>query len=240
MSDTIEYVLHPENSKPIQFKVTLDFLSSTYEFPNPDLAPEWTQLGTHQCSHCPLSVDKIKLCPLAERLVPFVERLSNLSSIDEMKVTITQAERVKHMKAPVQDILGSLLGLFIATSDCPYTRFLRPMAHFHLPLADERETLYRVLSMYRLAQYFKKQSVGKAYAGFDELKLHYANLVEVNLQLSKRMREAISVMDSSHDGMINAVSLLDALSQYVPASIDDAMEELEPIFTAYWKDVTPV
>ncbi len=113
------------------------------------------------------------------------------------------------------------------------------MAHFHLPLADERETVYRVLSMYRLAQYFKKQTVGKAYAGFDELKLHYANLVEVNLQLSKRMREAVSAMDSSKDGTINAISLLDALSQYVPASIDDAMEDLEPVFTAYWKDVSP-
>jgi len=240
MNDIIEYVLHPTDSKPIQFKVSLDFFSSTYEFPNPELAPAWTELGNHQCSHCPLSVDKVRLCPLAERLVPFVEKLSNLSSIDEIKITVTQAERVKQMKAPVQDILGSLLGLFIATSDCPYTRFLRPMAHFHLPLADERETLYRVLSMYRLAQYFKKQTVGKAYAGFDELKLHYANLVEVNLQLSKRMREALSNMDSSKDGTINAISLLDALSHYVPASIDDAIDELEPVFNAYWKDVSAV
>jgi len=114
MDDIIEYILYPEDSKPIQFRVSLDFFSSTYEFPNPELAPEWTKLGTHQCSHCPLSVDKVKMCPLAERLVPFVEKLSNLSSIDEMRVTITQVERVKQMRAPAQEILGSLLGLFIA------------------------------------------------------------------------------------------------------------------------------
>lgn len=237
MSEMIEYILYPEDRKPIQFKVSLDFFSTTYEFPNPDLAPEWTHLGKHQCAHCPLSVDKMKLCPLAERLVPFVEKLSDLSSIEVLKVTVTQAEHSKHMDAPVQDVLGSLLGLFIATSDCPYTRFLRPMAHFHLPLADESETLYRVLSMYRLAQYFKKQTVGKAYADFEELKIHYANLIEVNRRLSERIREALADKGGKQDGTINALSLLDALSQYVPASIDDAVDDLEPIFTAYWKDV---
>jgi len=237
MNDMIEYVLQPENRKPIHFRVNLDFFSSTYEFPNPELAPEWTRLGNHQCAHCPLSVDKVLLCPLAERLVPFVEKLSDLSSIEVIKVVVTQLERSKNMEAPVQDVLGSLLGLFIATSDCPYTRFLRPMAHFHLPLADERETLYRVLSMYRLAQYFKKQTMGKAYADFEELKIHYANLVEVNQRLSQRMRDALALKADKQDGTINALSLLDALSQYVPASIDDAVEELEPIFTAYWKDI---
>lgn len=236
MGEVIEYILYPEGREPIQFKVSLDFFSTTYEFPNPDLAPEWTRLGNHQCSHCPLSIDKMKLCPLAERLVPFVEKLSDLSSIEVIKVTINQAEHSKQMKAPVQDVLGSLLGLFVATSDCPYTRFLRPMAHFHLPLADESETLYRVLSMYRLAQYFKKQTVGKAYADFDELKIHYANLVEVNRRLTERMRDALAKKEDKKDGTINALVLLDALSQYVPASIDDAVDELEPIFTAYWKE----
>lgn len=238
MNDTIEYILYPSNRKPIKFKVSLDFFSNTYDFPNPDEAPEWTRLENHQCSHCPLSIDKVKLCPLAERLVRFEEKLSDLNSIEVIKVTINQAERSKHMEAPVQDVLGSLLGLFFATSDCPYTRFLRPMAHFHLPLADESETVYRVLSMYRLAQFFKKQTVGKAYAGFDELNVHYANLVEVNRCLSRRLKDALRGKDRSQDGTINAINLLDALSQYVPASIDDAIEDLEPIFNAYWKDIS--
>lgn len=239
MSDVIEYILRPDSGSAIHFRINLDFFSDTYEISDPEDAPAWILLGNNQCSHCPLSTENTRLCPLAERVVPFVEKLSKFSSLQDIEFTVTQSGISKHMRAPMQDVLGSLLGLFVATSDCPYTRFLRPMAHFHLPLADEKETLYRVLSMYRLAQYFKKQTVGKAFAGFEELQMHYEKLVEVNHCLSKRMREALAEMEEHSDGTLNAINLLDALSQYVPASIDDAIEELEPIFNAYWLDVEP-
>ena len=236
MSGVVEYVLYPTDQKPVQFRVTLDLLSETYIFPNMDTAPKWTHLENNQCTHCPLSTERYKLCPLAERVVPFVNKLSHLNSIDEIKVDVTQYDRTRHMVAPVQDILGSLLGLFIATSECPYTNFLRPMAYFHLPLADADETVYRVLSMYRLAQFFKKEKTGKAYAGFEKLEMHYANMVEVNHKLTKRMRAALAEDENRQDATINAITLLDALSQYVPASIDDAIEDLEPIFNGYWDE----
>lgn len=51
--------------------------------------------------------------------------------------------------------LSSLLGLILATRDCTYTRYFRPMARFHLPLASEEETIYRAASMYLLAQYLR-------------------------------------------------------------------------------------
>jgi len=238
MSAVIEYKLYPAGQPSVSFRVTLDPFSATYSFPNPDFAPRWTYLEEHQCSHCPLSADTQQLCPLAARVVPFVKKLSHLSSIDEMKVDVTQFDRTRHIVAPAQDILGSLLGLFIATSDCPHTRFLRPMAYFHLPLADADETVYRVLSMYRLAQYFRKEKTGKAYAGFEKLNDLYGNMVEVNQKLSKRMRLALSEHEDKQDGTLNAVSLLDALSQYVPASIEDAVRDLEPIFTSYWDEIS--
>ena len=234
MSGVIEYVLHPGEGEQVHFKVTLDPFSDTYIYDDPDSAPEWTYLENHKCSHCPLSNLDHKLCPLAERVVPFVEKLGHLKSIDEMQVDVIQFNRTKHMVAPVQDILSSLLGLFIATSDCPHTHFLRPMAYFHLPLADEDETLYRVLSMYRLAQFFKKAKTGKAYAGFGKLEYLYEQMVEVNHKLSERMRAGLSANEARQDGTMNAISLLDALSQYVPASIEDAVDQLEPIFVGYW------
>ncbi len=46
--------------------------------------------------------------------------------------------------------LSSLFGLICALSDCPHTRFLRPMAHFHLPLSSDTETLVRTASLYSL------------------------------------------------------------------------------------------
>jgi len=237
MSGVIEYILYPPDQPSVRFRVTLDPLSETYSFPNPEFAPRWANLEEHQCSHCPLSPEVYKLCPLAERVVPFVKKLSHLSSIEKMKVDVIQFDRIRHMSAPAQDILGSLLGLFIATSDCPHTRFLRPMAHFHMPLADADETVYRVLSTYRLAQYFRKEKTGQAYAGFEKLNDLYGNMVEVNRQLSKRMRMALSEYDNKQDGTINAISLLDALSLYVPASIEGAIQDLEPIFSSYWDEI---
>jgi hypothetical protein len=234
MSSVIEYVLYPAGSEPVRFRVTLDPFSDTYIFSEDEIAPEWTHLETFKCSHCPLSSEDYELCPLAERLIPFVNKLSHLNSTEELRVDITQYDRTKQMVASVQDILSSLLGLFIATSDCPHTHFLRPMAYFHLPLADADETIYRVMSMYRLAQFFKKVRTGRAYAGFGKLEYLYEQMTEVNHRLSERMRMALKDIDQRQDGTINAIAMLDALSQYVPASLADATEELEPIFMGYW------
>lgn len=234
MSAYIEYILHPADQKPVHFRVSLDPFSDTYAFPDPGDAPEWTYLENNICSHCPLQTQDYKLCPLAERVVPFVSKLSHLCSTEEMRLDVVQSGRTKHMTAPVQDILGSLLGLFIATSDCPHTHFLRPMAYFHLPLADADETVYRVMSMYRLGQFMKKAKTGRAYAGFGKLEYLYEQMVEVNHKLSARMRVALASQENRQDGTINAITILDALSQYVPASIEDAIEDLEPIFLGYW------
>jgi hypothetical protein len=48
------------------------------------------------------------------------------------------------------------------------------------------------------------------------------------------MRVALASQENRQDGTINAIIILDALSQYVPASIEDAIEDLEPIFLGYW------
>ena len=90
MSNYIEYILHPGDQAPMRFRVSLDPFSETYNFPDHDAAPEWTLLEHNQCSHCPLSSEDYKLCPLAERVVPFVEKLSHLNSIEEMKLVVSK------------------------------------------------------------------------------------------------------------------------------------------------------
>ena len=51
-----------------------------------------------------------------------------------------------------QQAMSSVLGLIMATSGCPWTDRLRPMARFHLPFASEAETLYRSVGMFLLAR----------------------------------------------------------------------------------------
>ena len=47
----------------------------------------------------------------------------------------------------------------IATSGCPNVDFLRPMARFHLPLAN-LDGLTRVVGMYFLGQYYRSRDDG--------------------------------------------------------------------------------
>jgi len=231
----IDYTLYSNTDSPLQFSINLDFGSVTYAIPHPDFAPSWTQLEHNKCSICPLSSDTHPLCPLAERLVPFLNRLSSMESTENIQVTIQMHDREIIIKASAQNILGSLLGLFIATSDCPHTLFLRPMAHTHVPLADMDETMYRILSMYRLAQYYRKKQTGIDDPGFLGLVSYYEKLNEINKRINERMRTALKEMDKDKksDGTLNALSILDAIAQYISLSIEEGVDELGPMFDAY-------
>ena len=91
-------------------------------------------------------------CPAALHMAPAVELLKELVSFDTVGVTVTQAERTVHAETTAQQALSSVLGLIMATSGCPWTDRLRPMARFHLPFASEAETVYRSVCMFLLAR----------------------------------------------------------------------------------------
>ena len=99
-------------------------------------------------------------------MAPAVESLKELVSFDTVGVTVTQAERTVHAETSAQQALSSVLGLIMATSGCPWTDRLRPMARFHLPFASEAETVYRSVCMFLLARDLKAadDSAGFAHA----------------------------------------------------------------------------
>ena len=235
MSRYIEYIITPVAGQDICFRIDLDAPATSDQYMKQSM-PVWTHLQYEQCSHCPLSAQQFACCPLAVRVREFVDQLGHFSSVDKMTVQVLQGERAKQMIAPAQDIMGSLLGLLIATSDCPHTYFLRPMAYFHSPLSDPDETIYRVLSMYRLAQYLKQKAAEPVDPDFAQLQIHYENMVEVNHQVSKRIRRALSDQGELQDGAINAMILLDSLSQSVAIAIDEAVDQLRPVFQVYLSD----
>ena len=55
-----------------------------------------------------------------------------------------------------QAVASSIMGLISATSGCPHTAFLKPLAWFHLPFASEEETVFRAVSAWLLKQYFRE------------------------------------------------------------------------------------
>lgn len=191
-------------------------------------APNWAALDRHQCTHCPMPCTPAAQCPAALRVADLLDWSVSLDSFEQVELAVITSERTTTARTSAQRAISSLMGLLIATSGCPQTAFLRPMARFHLPLATETETAYRAASMYLLAQYFVERKGGVADYDLDGLRQRYRNLHQVNMGLSKRLREA-----AASDSSPNAVVLLDCFAQALPTMIDDALVDLEPFFAAY-------
>lgn len=207
-------------------KATLEPCSGTNETP-----PDWTRLDFHQCPHCPITVSERPYCPLAVQLAKLVSLCDRLLSHDTVKLEVISAERTIITQTTAQRAVSSLMGLVFATSGCPHTVFLKPMARFHLPFASEEETLFRASSMYLLAQYFRSKQGLAVDLELTGLKRAYSALHQVNGAMAERLRAIIS-----KDSAVNAVVLLDLLAKVLPYSIAESLEEIRYPFEAYLDD----
>jgi hypothetical protein len=193
--------------------------------------PEWTLLERHQCEHCPLDPASSPRCPLAVAILDVVEATDQLVSHDTAEVRVVFETRTLSATVPAADALRSLMGLLIPTSGCPHTAFFRPMARFHLPFSDQDETLYRVTSMYALAQRIRGARGLEVDPGYDGLADVYADINLVNEHVVERLREA-----ADKDSTRNAVTLLDVFAQLVPMQLDEPLDEELPFFGAYTRE----
>jgi uncharacterized protein DUF6901 len=214
----------PDGSKK---HVDLNFAAADFRLENPTPAepPFWTELKFSQCANCPLNAAEHAHCPAALHMVPAVESLQALVSFDTVGVTVTQPERTVHAETTAQQAMSSVLGLIMATSGCPWTDRLRPMARFHLPFASEAETVYRTVGMFLLARELGGVSQTP---GFAELRDLYENLHVVNRDMSRRLGAATRT-----DPARNAMALLDSYTTLLPAALESSLEELKPLFDAW-------
>ena len=191
-------------------------------------APAWTRLDFHQCPHCPLTPDSRPHCPVAEALIDIASRFEEIASYAELDVEVISAERTVTKRTTAQRAISSLLGLLFATSGCPHTLFLKPMARFHLPLASEEDTIFRAAGMYMLAQYFRGREGRPADLDLACLTTIFQNLHEVNVEVAKRLRSVFS-----GDSSINAIILLDMFTSAMPFVIKDQLAEIRHLFAPY-------
>jgi hypothetical protein len=197
----------------------------------PPKPPEWAALEFQKCTNCPLKPNEHAYCPAALNLVKLVEDYNDLDLLDTVKLEVKTADRAVIVSATVQKALGSLIGLLMATSDCPHAAYFRPLARFHLPLATEAETIYRAVTAYAMAQFVRRQAGKEGAADLDGLSEIYANLETVNTGLSARLKAA------RQDGSI-ARSLMewDVFSGMFPMRAEAVMESMRPLFSAYLSD----
>ncbi|MCB1615414.1 MAG: hypothetical protein KDI30_05310, partial [Pseudomonadales bacterium] len=146
-------------------------------------------------------------------------------------------ERRVIQKTAIQRAISSMLGLVFPTCGCPKTAYMRPMARFHLPLATEEETVFRVTGTYLLAQYFLNEKGKKGQFDFSGLTKIYEDLHILNTAIASRLKTA-----TKSDSSKNAITLLDMYATLVPMLIEDQLVEIRGFFQAYLPedDIEPV
>ena len=217
----------PDNTKEV-FNLEIDEQRLELIGNAPENPPEWTKLDFHQCPNCSFGPNAHPYCPLILNLVNIVNRFDNILSYDEIHMDVITQERSISQRTTAQTGISSLMGLVIATSGCPHAAFFKPMARFHLPLASEKETIYRAASMYLLAQYFLNKEGKKAGFELDGLKNIYDNIQVVNSAIAERLRAATKT-----DSSINAIIRLDMYAKAMPFVIAESLDELRNLFVPY-------
>lgn len=198
-------------------------------------SPVWARLEFHGCPDCPLAGSGAADCPMARALADLLEDADKAVSYDTVRVEVHSAWRMISADTTAQRAFGSLMGLVMATSGCPDMAWLRPMARFHLPFANEEETLYRAASMYLVAQYFRSLRGAAPDLTLEGLRQHYRRVHDINLAMAERLRAACE-----KDAPVNAVVLLDMFTKVLPWSIDESLAEIEYLFRPWLSDLAPV
>ena len=225
------YSFHLQDGRTEVFNVDLD--PQTLEDVNRTAQnlPEWTRLEFHQCSHCPFTPGSHSHCPVAVSLIQVIGRFQNVVSHNELELTVLTDERLVSQKTTAQKGLSSLIGLLFATSGCPHTALFKPMARYHLPLASEDETYFRATGMYLLAQFFLYKEGKEADLELKGLKTIYHNIHKLNTMIAERIRSATRA-----DSSVNAVVLLDMISNLMPFVLDENLHKLRHLFGSYLKE----
>lgn len=187
--------------------------------------PDWALLEHGKCSHCPLSQQQHRYCPVARNIAAVFAGIRP----DQSHAPVTLEVRTPHRRylaeTTLQRALSSLFGLVCSLSDCPHMVPLRPMGAFHLPLASDVETLVRASAFFLLKSYLDHLESPSVKVGLENMAEVYDNLNEFNRSFVKRFRDV-----HTSDAAVNAMVLLDLLARDVNFELKAHLEMLAGLF----------
>lgn len=228
----IEYSVTLQSGEQKRLVVRLNSATGVLRTAEKESLPAWTELGFHQCPNCPLNQSTHTHCPVAVGLVDVVELFKNCVSHEVVDATVKTPNRTYQKRTSLQEVVGSLMGLHMASGGCPLLDKLRPLVITHLPFASVEETLYRTVSMYLLAQYFRWKRGLVPDWEMQDLVANCENLTAINVAFGKRILNI-----NTCDANLNALVGLDCFSGMTGMSISRGFidENLEALFEAYLK-----
>ena len=204
---------------------TLGFISEKRSDP-----PLWTKLNHNKCANCLLDEGSNKYCPVALNLADIAEEFKDFFAYENVSVTVATEDRTYLKDTTIQQGLSSLIGIVMTTSGCPVMEHLKPMVRFHLPFATLTETIFRMVSMYLVAQYFLNRDGGTADWKLDGLEKIYAEVGQVNRDFAQRLADA-----AKKDANVNALVNLDCFATMVPLAAEETLNMIKLYFSAYLK-----
>ena len=226
MQPDFVYTLTTPTGVHQRIPITLVEEHGSIAVPDTFTPPDWAALRYHQCSHCPLDPDEHPYCPIARNLAYLLPDSALGDSFQAVNLDVETPQRRYQQDTTLQRALSSLFGLICALSDCPHTRFLRPMAHFHLPLSSDTETLVRTASLYLLQRYLLNRKQPEQTISLDGLNDRYNALNELNRCFTGRLRQR-----GESDAPINALVLLHVTAREMHWNLEEELESLAALFS---------
>ena len=221
----IQYHMTTSSGFDETLQVRFDDEMKTVEYAVPNDLPAWTDLKVHQCPNCPLEVDFVRSCPAAAALVDLVGRSQNMNSFEEVDLEVITSDRTVKQTVTAQRAFSSFMGLILPISGCPRLEVFKPMARFHLPLANDDETMYRTISMYAVRQLFRAEQGFEVESDLKGLLDIYGEVDKVNIALNARLEQA-----TTNGATSNAIVVLGSFAVALPGLIDKSVGEIKALF----------
>lgn len=221
---TFIYKFYLPKQKEIEYRIDLDLKSKIRinEKPTPEIYKPFTDLENKKCSNCPLNKVDNPECPVAKNMVEIVGRFKGNISHERIEIKVESKNRNYSKEVDLQNGLRSLLGLLMASSECPHMDFLRPMAIFHLPFSDTKETIIRTLSFYLTDRFLKDEFEGLS---LEPLIRKYGELEKVNHGILERIRSF-----ETGDANQNAVIILNSFISMLAITYEEDLKEIREFF----------
>jgi hypothetical protein len=160
-------------------------------------------------------------------LSSLVESFKDSLSFENTTVTIQTHQRTYVKQTSLQQGLSSIIGIYMVTSGCPVMDKLRPNVRFHLPFASSEETIYRAVSMYLMAQYFRMKRGEAPDWTLEHLSEIYKGVWRVNKGMTERLSHA-----SAQDPNMNAVIVLSTFGAALDNYLEESLAEIAPLFNS--------
>jgi hypothetical protein len=225
------YIYKFRDGSTKHFDLRLDASTLLLNTKRSENLPLWALLPFNKCAICTLSERDNIYCPISANLAGIVEEFKNFLSHERVSVTVACEERFYGKETTVQGGLSPLLGIIMTTSGCPIMEQLKPMVRFHLPFASLDETIFRGVTMYLTAQYFRHQDGKTSSWSLDGLEKIYSEVGQVNRDFANRMRVA-----AKKDANVNALVNLDVFAKMMALAVEDTLGRLKPYFASLLKD----